>query len=378
MNEDVDGYVMIFLSIKSEGGCSRMKRLVSLVLVLLTVVMFSAAAYNLQTGFIHPEIGELIIVTYQNHMPKFDIYGFTYYELPDPGLPYRGMAVNQLDFDSDQMLTLEESLNFLLDSVEGKTAEPMPVAFTYTGVMEQYSDQLNALPREQKVAAIKKLNGFEGREGYSSLNDIPGFEQEDFSTLSDSYFEFSAKAGDQRYPYRVLQFHVEEEVFEEYYYERYCYININGEWRLIRVAKEYADDYENRQYYIHGVTGFDAETVYDINYELMREFMWGVPADEVAGQESLKPNGELLKVQETSIYQIPCSLTYTFTDDKLTGIAYEMRNQQSFFSAFVSLYMRYADPVTINENGDMTWSLNNSHIVLTYDELTPTLTISHE
>ncbi len=353
-----------------------MKKKVSLLLVLLMAVTFSASAYDLQTGFIHPEIGELIIVSYSNHMPMFDIYGFTYYELPDPGLPYRGMAVNQFDFDHDQMHTLDESLNSLLDSVEGKTAEPVPVAFTYTGIMEPYSEQLKALPREQKVAAIKKLNGFEGRDGYDSLNSIPGFEQEDFSALSNHFFEFSARVGDQRYPYRVLQFHVEEEIFEEYYYERYCYININGEWRLIRVAKEYVDDYENRQYYIHGVTGFDAETVYDINYELMREFEWGVPAEEVAGQESLKPNGELLKVQETSIYQIPCSLTYTFTDDKLTGITYEMRNQQSFFSAFISLYMRYADPVTVSENGDMTWSLNDSYIVLSYDEQTPTITIS--
>lgn len=355
-----------------------MKKMVSLVMALLLAVPFSAAAFDLQTGFIHPEIGELIIVSYKNHMPMFDIYGFTYYMLPDPGLPYRGMTVNQVAFDDDKMYSVDESLNYLLESVEGKTKDPVPVAFTYTGEMEKYSQQLNALPRDQKVAAIKKLNGFEGPEGFSSLNGIPGLEQEDFSALAESYYEFTAKVGDQRYPYRVIQFHVEEEVFEEYYYERYCYLHINGEWRLIRVTKEYADDYENRQYYIHGVTGFDAETVYDINYELMRNHEWGDMEEVIADQEDSKANSGPMIVQDASIYQIPCSLTYTFAENRLTGISYQLENQQSFFSAFVSLYMRYADPITVSKSGDMTWSLNDSYIVLTYDEQAPTITITHE
>jgi len=97
---------------------------------------------------------------------------------------------------------------------------------------------------------------------------------------------------------------------------------------------------------------------------------------EVASAEGGVLNGDQVVVADTQVFRLPATLTYSFTDSWLSKVEYTLSSPQAYFSAFVSLYIRYYDPITINKNGDITWSLPDILITLTYDDLSPTITIT--
>ena len=355
-----------------------MKKITALLLTLALALSLSVPALALGRTFTHPEIGEPMTVGFPDGMPMFKIYGFTYYQLPSPLTPFRGVTVNQHTLIHDKMPTLDESLSLLFDSIEGKGEEEAAAAFAFTGVMEEFTGQLEALPKEQKITAIKLLGGFEGPEGYETLLNIPGFEDTDTSMLIADYQEFTTNVNGVRYPYRVLQFLVEEGEFFEYFYERYAYLFLEGTWRLARVTREYADLYADPPAYVHGIAGYVSETLDDVHYEIMHDLAWGASAEEVLALEGAEQDGELVRIANTELYGVPADIAFSFTDGGLSSITYKLGNEVSYYSAFISMYTRYLDPITVMENGDMSWPLNDAVINLVYDTKTPTLTVSFD
>ncbi len=353
-----------------------MKKLLALLLALV-LTLGTLPALALGMTFTHPEEGEPLLVGYTNHMPFFKIYGFTYYQIVDPMKPYRGLLSNPTSLDVAKMPDLDTALNAILDSVEGKDGGVKPLVFALSGALEPYQAQWAALSREDQVKAIKLLNGFGGAEGYAELNTLPGFEEEDFSELSDNFVVFQARIGEVMYNYRVMQFYVEEEDFHEYYFERFNFVEVDGVWRLLRLTKEYADVTPERASYVHGLSGYTFETSYDNNHEAMQDFIWGDSVSDVASLEgAVEENGQV-KVAEGILYQIPAQITFSF-EDGLTRIEYTFKNELSFYSALFSLYDRYADPVMVMENGDLTWSTNDTFLHLVYDQNTSSLVVMRE
>lgn len=94
---------------------------------------------------------------------------------------------------------------------------------------------------------------------------------------------------------------------------------------------------------------------------------------DVETLENKQAQGNTLRVDDIAVYRLPATIEYQFSNDKLSGVTYTLRNIQSFFAAFISLYTRYSDPITVNENGDVTWSLNDMTISLNYIDESPTL-----
>ncbi len=356
------------------------KKYLSILLILVLVIGFFIPAHAaiIYDVFTHPELGEMLTFHSDSGMFRFQIYGYTYYEIFDPQIPFRGMKVNQTNLIHDQMPTIDESLNFMFDSLEGKSGDSVPAQLSYTGISEPYSVTLELLSREDKVEAIQLLNGFEGPEGYGSLQAIPGFEYEDFTTLAEDHEIFTAKVGDKRYEYRVLQFFIDENAIDGYYFERYCYLKIDGVWRLGRVTREYADMSENREYYHHGVAGSWSGAAYDVHYELMQDLEWGTSREEIITIDGAVEEGNDVRVVDTEIFRIPCSITYSFTDGLLSGVKYDLGEELSYCSAFISLFMRYADPVTFDEFGNSSWSLNDSVIHLLYDQQSPIISVIYD
>ncbi len=354
------------------------KKCLSILIVLVLVIGFANPVFALYEVFTHPELGEMLTFHSGDGMFRFQIYGYTYYEIFDPQIPFRGMKVNQTHLIHDQMPLIDESLNFMFDSLEGKNGDSVPAQFFYTGISEPYSMALELLNREDKVEAIQLLNGFAGPEGYVRLQAIPGFEDEDFSALASDHETFTAKVGDKRYEYRVLQFFIDGNEVDGYYFERYCYLKIDGVWRLGRVTREYTDMSETRQYYHHGVAGSWTGVAYDVHYELMQELEWGTPREEITMIAGAIEEGNDVVIPETEIFRIPCSIAYSFTDGQLSGVKYNLNDELSFCSAFISLFMRYADPVTFDEFSNSSWSLNDSVIQLFYDEQSPGIIVTHD
>lgn len=355
-----------------------MKKLTALLLAAILLLAGIQTASALGMTFTHPELGEPMTLGYVNHMPYFKIYGFTYYQIVDPATPHRGLLSNQTALSANKMPTAEESLNAIFDSVEGKDGGVMPVVFAYTGALEPYNEQISALERKDKVRATLLLNGFSGAKGYDAMAKIPGFEEEDFSELKDGYTEFTARVGKKVYPYRVIQFYVEEKDFHEYYFERYNYIRMDGEWRLLHITKEYADVTMERETYVHGMVGYSAETAYDNIYPAMWDYVWGDAKEDVATAPGAVVDGKDYAIADAMLFRIPCGIAFGFDGKELDSITYTFRNEQSFYSAFVSLYIRLADPVFVADNGDITWSLNDTYLYLRYDKQAPTLTVSRE
>lgn len=354
-----------------------MKKIWIASLALILALSVALPAFALGMTFTHPEIGEPMTVSFVNGMPQFKIYGFTYYQIVDPQTPYRGLTANRTPLIGEGMPGLEESVNQMLDSAEAASGRE-GLSFSAAGVAADYAEQLDRLPRGEKVRAILLLNGFSGPEGYTELQSIPGFEGEDFSGLADTYLIYTARVGERRYEYRVLPFSFEDAENHEYYVEWYAYLKVDGQWRLARIAREFADQFESRQLYVHGVAGFGLEPLYDVHYEAMRELEWGAPMDSVIGLEGAEADGNGVRISETALFRIPCSVSFAFAGGGLEGITYSLRNEQSYYSAFISLYMRYANPVTVSPEGDMTWSLNDTYIELIYDKNQPLVRLTRD
>ncbi len=353
------------------------------VIFLLSIILLSSFAFTMSaevgTGsFTHPEVGEFMTIHVGNQLADFEIYGFTYYRVIPYEESYRGLWVNAPELINDKNASFSEALNAIFDSAEGKAQGHAPiVSLEYTGYAKQYSEVINALNRDERIKALRILNGMDGAEGYQGLKDIPGFETVDVTTMQNQYQEYKIRIDGEEYPYRVLMFFFEEEDWYEYYNERYHFVQIDGDWRLIRITKEYSDEYNQRSKYIHGFEGLDFGLIDDTNFEALRGTKWGMSLEEVSAlvkTKDIEPDAILLKNEQ--IYRVPTDLTFHFTDNKLDSVTYVFHDEQQFYSIFVSLYIRYFDPATISADGSMTWCQNDLDITLSYDGSTPTLTFS--
>lgn len=353
-----------------------MKKLTACLLAAAILLLGGLSASALGMTFTHPELGEPMTLGYINAMPFFKIYGFTYYQIVDPAAPYRGLMSNRTGLDETKMATAEEALNAIFDSAEGKDGGIAPLVFAASLMMEPYNAQFDALSREDKVKATLLMNGFSGAEGYDAMSLVPGFEEEDLTELKDMHTDFFVRLGDNTYPYRVIQFYVEEKDFHEYYFERYNFIRMNGVWRLLHITKEYADVTAERETYIHGMAGFTLETAHDNIYQALYDFSWGDAREDVAQGAGTESQGADEVLRDTMLFRIPCDAVFSFDDAGLAKITYTFRNEQSFYSAFVSLYTRLADPILVSETGDMSWSLNDTLFYLTYNQDAPSLSVS--
>lgn len=351
-----------------------MKRITCLVLALLIQLCVVSSAFAI--GFTHPEIGELIEFAYQDDLPSFAIYGFTQYMLVSPQTPYRGLKANYSNPLDRNMLALDNSLKSYFDSIEGKTEDEVPVVFEYTGVLKEYAQTLDALPLNERIKAIKLLSGFDGPEQFAKLLTIPGFENTDVSALEDSYTEYTVDIEGKAYPYRVLMFYIEEDDWEQVYYERYCYIQLKNEWKLLRISKEYFSEYRQRPSYIHGFPGSNSGDLQPASLQLMNGIDWHMIMDQISEATQVKPVDNKLDFTGLSLYRLPADLSCTFDGDWLSSLKYTFKNSQSYYSAFVSLYIRFYDPATIGSNGTVTWSLPDTLIQLIYDDEQPSIVIT--
>lgn len=327
-------------------------------------------------GFTHPEIGELIEFTFTEGMPSFTIYGFTQYRVLEPGTVYRGMRASGTRLIHGSMEPLDRSMERMFNSLDGKAKEPVPIVFDYTDALKDYAYQLGLLPVKERIKAMRLLSGFDGPEGYEKLLDIEGFETVDVQKLIDNHVDFTVDIDGKTYPYRVLMFYIEEDDWEQIYYERYCYLQINGEWRLGHITKEYFSDYRARLKYVHGLADTDISALPDAYAQVLRNSNWKMTPSEVASAEGGKVEDDSVVVADTHVFRLPTALTYSFTDSWLSKVEYTLSSPQAYFSAFVSLYIRFYDPITINKDGDMTWSLPDILITLKYDDVAPTITIT--
>ncbi len=353
-----------------------MRRTAAGLLAIALLVASTTGASALGKTFTHPEIGEPLTVGFVDTMPRFKIYGFTYYVIPGHSEPMRGLLANLPSTVHDSMPTLDDTLGqIFLSAREGEAAGEY---LSYSGEMALYQEALDALEMPEKIQAVRLLGGFEGAEGIDALSHMPGFDGADLGHLIDGFSDFTVRVGDARYPWRVLQFYVEVPQDEEYFFERYGFLYLDGEWRLARTSREYADISDERSVYIHGVTGFGLAPLDDIHYELMRDQYWGGAKADVMGAQGAGESGEGLLLKDTEIFRIPADAEFAFSESGLREITYRLRNDQSYYSAFISLFIRYADPVTVSENGDMTWSLNDTVITLTYDKKAPTLRVTSD
>ncbi len=352
-----------------------MRKFFSALLAIALLLSVSPFAHAQSGGFTHPEIGELIEFYFTEGMPSFTIYGFTQYKVMEPGTPYRGIRSSGTRLIHGGMDTLDRSLERMFNSLDGQSKEPKPIVFDYTDVLEDYAYQLGLLPIKERVKAIRLLAGFDGVEGYEKLLDIEGFESIDVQKLTSEHRDFSVDKNGKTYPYRVLMFYIEEDDWEQIYYERYGYIQMNGEWRLGRITKEYFSEYRQRIKYLHGLADTDISALTKAYAEVMRSSNWNMAPNEVAALESGTVEGNQVIVKDTNIFRLPATLTYSFTDSWLSSVEYKFDSAQAYFSAFVSLYIRYYDPVTIGENGDMSWSLPDVIITLTHNDVAPTITV---
>lgn len=332
----------------------------SLLLVMMTLVSGAEPVLENLAGFTHPEIGEFIVFLRERGAPYFTIYDFVQYKLMPSSLPYRGIDLS----NSKKLPDVEASMNSFFDSVEGKSAEPVPVVFEYQGVLADYYYYLDSLPRESKIRAIQLMSGFDGRKGYAELKKIPGLEDLDTSYLEETYEDYTVRISGKEYPYRILMFYMEEDDWQESYYERYAYIKVGKQWKLVQIAKEYASEYRQRNSYIHGLAGQRRSDYDQIVHDAFRGLTWYSSADEAAAAENVATDGKTISVDSASVFRLPAQLKYTYGKKGwLSSIEYTFEKSQSFYSVFVSLYMRYYDPTETLTDG-YSWSLPDTLIEL--------------
>ena len=178
------------------------------------------------------------------------------------------------------------------------------------------------------------------------------------------------------YPYRVLMFYIEEDDWEQIYVERYCFLEVNGNWRLGRITKEYFSDYRQRINYTHGLANTNQAALLDAYAQVLHNSNWNMTLNEVVAAEGGTVSDNQVIVNDAAVFRLPATLTFSFTDSWLSKVEYKLSSPQAYFSAFVSLYIRYYDPITINKNGDMSWSLPDVLITLVRDEEAPKIIIT--
>ncbi|MDO5022953.1 MAG: hypothetical protein Q4E07_06440 [Eubacteriales bacterium] len=317
-------------------------------------------------------------VTVNNGNANFEIYGFPYYVVPANNRRHRGLKVNNQDLINKENADFETAITKIFESLDGRYERfPKPQKFTLGGVLEPFTDRILALNAEDRILALKALAGFDGKEGYDTLLNYPGFSEEEIAPLRENHVDFTARIRKNIYPYRVLQFYFEEEDSYEYYNERYAFVKTQRrDWILIRVATEYNIDYAQRTPYIHGLSGSNVQDLKASNDEASQGFSFETNFDTVLQATGGTPNkkGNAITVKDSSLYRMPADITYSFDDNKLYKVKYTFSGSKSFFSAFVSLYVRYYDPLIITIGGETSWFLEDMIISLKWDSKKPTLT----
>ena len=346
-------------------------KVVSVLLVCFTLIGISESTIVL-AGFTHPEIGEFIVFLNENDKPFFTIYDFVQYKIMSPSSNYRGIDLT----NNKKMPSFESSMDTFFDSIEGKSEEPIPVVFEYEGVLADYAYNLDSLSKEDKIDAIRLMAGFDGVKGFASLKKIPGLEDFDISYLEETYEDYTIDISGKSYPYRVLMFYIEEEDWQESYYERYAYIKDGRNWKLIQITKEYSSEYRQRNKYIHGLSGYIAADYDQIVHDALRGNTWFSSKEDVAGMENTVIGGDKIIIQKASIFRLHDELTYTYNKKQwLSSIEYRLQNNDAFYSAFISLYMRYYDPTDSSENR-FSWSLPDTLIELYYEDNMPVIRLT--
>lgn len=345
--------------------------LLSLMLLLASALPAFAEAPK-TASFTHPEMGEFMTIKFERHLPQFSIYGYTYYEILDSETPWRGLTANAVKLVNNKMATVDQALEKLFDSIEGRTEDREPADFMYTGIMDQYDKQLAALPLKERIQAIKILGGFEGVKGYKQLAKLAGFEDVDVKALEESHQEYTVKAGKDKYAYRVLMFHVDEGNWVEYN-ERYDFLKVSGKWKLARIVKEYTDDYRTRGKYLHGLSGSDPADIQKANEDGLHELTFGMKIKDAAEALNAEAGKNEILLSDTTLFRLPASASLEFKGGNLSRILYTLQSEQAYFSAFISLYNRYADPILVDDKGMMSWSTNDLVITLTPNGDAPTV-----
>ncbi len=344
-----------------------MKKTLACMAALVILLSAVPAGALVDIAFSHPELGEVIVVGYNHGMPYFSIYGYVYYEMVDPTEPYRGLYVNGPDVTSAEQPSLEEALRLLFADI-GESVEGL-----YVGVLEDFGDRLSALPVDRRIEAVGILNGFGGQEGFERLSELPGFEEADVWPLSETYAEYYVTVGKEEYPYRVLSFQMLDEEGERFV-ERHCFLRIGETWRLSRITREYTDDYQSRTHYVHGVPGSDPQALAEVNEEALGEVGWDWSVEQVSKAEKARLEGNAVTVEDVILYRLPATLKYIFNSKGVMQKRhFALQGEEAYYSAFISLYMRYSDPVTFTRTGKATWSTNDLMIVLNFSRENPSI-----
>lgn len=349
-----------------------MRRPIALALSVLLCLTPVLSGQAMISGFTHPELGELLTVQFDNNMPSFSIYDFPYYVVANSAAPLRGMKANFTTLPHKDMLSMDTALEMLFESLTHP--DYSLYSLVYTGLNEEHAQALSKLPVDQRIQAIKLLNGFGGAQGYAGLKDFAGFEAADVGSLSASHLDYQVKIGKDLYPYRVLTFHFEGEDWVSFN-ERYGFLWVDGQWKLSRATTEYTDDYLARGKYIHGISGSDPDTMEEVTQEVMRGTRWGMTVNEVAALEGINAKGKTLTNPQVEAFRIPAKVQYAFGEEGLNKITYTFSTWEAYFSSFLSLYMRYSDPITIDRKANMTWCMNDMLITLKYNGASPAVTI---
>lgn len=340
-----------------------MRKGLAMILVLLLTAFPLLSIGEVVTSFTHPEIGEIIEYGVDNQMPYFLIYGFTQYKMIDSSSLYRGLA----GYGSlkGKGIGIEETLKKLFSSLNGEFTEPIPVLFEYKGVLENYSAILELLPQEERIQAIISLSGFNGKDGYTVLQDLEGFSGTDVTNLMENHAEYTIELNGKEFPYRVLMFYFEEESWQEAYFERYAFVQQNKQWRLHQISKEYYSDYRDRVQYIHGLAGTNAANLQKAYYEILQGYNMHITPNNLQGAMI---DGDKHVFSSASLFRLPAQATFTFENEWLSKVEYEFSARESYFPAFVSLYMRFYDPNEIDAQGNMVWTLPEIRIELVHDD----------
>lgn len=343
-------------------------RLTVLCLIMLSL-MQAALAAPLGAMITHPEVGENMTVEIENGIPSFQIYGINYYRFIDKAEPYRGMDLTAGGISVDAALG---SMFATVDNeVEGVNEV---VSFAYTGMMEQYQEQLDSLERGERILAVKRLNGMEGDAGFEALKQMPGFEAADVEALKAANAPAYVTVDGKVMQTKVLMFYFEEEKWEEAYMERYHFLQTEGGWQLYRIVKEYGNEYPERPQYLHGALMQDKANLEPVMAEMLQDAAFGQSKAEVQALGAWQDKGGSLS-GDAVLFRMPVQVAFQFEQDRLTQAAYTFQNSQSYYSAFISVYMRLHDPISVDENGTMVWSIGGLTVTLTNAGEAPTLTL---
>jgi len=354
-----------------------MKRsLIVLLALLLALGAFLPAMAEIKAvTFTHPELGEIIKLGFSRRMPVITLYGYKYYEMIDTAKSlYRGIKTNGMYNVNSKSLTPEEAMAAFFASVEGRGSEPA-AQFAYTGLAAGYADMLDTLPERQRISALLLLNGFSGAKGYDELKAVPGFENADTGALAAGYVDFTADVYGKQAHYRVIMFSITEQD-GTFYMERYCFLRPNKVWRLHEISREYINEYDARSRYIHGIAGSVPTDLAEVNAQVMRGLEWGMAPETVAAMEKSTLKDGAVSTADAMIYRLQAKLDCAFADSGLSGMRYTFSGVNTYYAAFVSLYMRYADPQMIDKDNTAVWSLPDYTLTLIYDAENPALEVS--